>query len=68
MNGYAVVLTVKLGGVSGDGKRYLDFIYMTIFSFFITLSISFIVNFVFFSKALLYLSTKSSFYYSKFDN
>ena len=59
INGYALVLTNKLVSISSDGQRHFDLIYVT-FNFIITSLFSFIVKFVFFSKASLYLSGKLS--------
>ena len=55
VNGYALVLTIKLVSISSDGQHHLVLI-KVIFYFFITLSVSFIVNSVFFNNASLYLS------------
>ena len=57
VNGYALVLTNKLVSISSDGQRHFDLIYV-IFYFFITISISFNVNSVFFNNDSLYLSGK----------
>ena len=57
--GYALVLTNKLISINGDGQRHFDLIEVMC-NFFITLLFCFIVNFVFFSKASLYLSFKRS--------
>ena len=52
INGYALVLTNKLFSISSDGRKQFDLIYV-MFNFFITPSLSFIANFVFFNKASL---------------
>ena len=50
VNGYALVLTNKLVSASSDGQRQFHLIYV-LFNFSMTLSFSFNVNSVFFSKA-----------------
>ena len=52
VNRYALVLTNKLVSVNSDGQKHFDLI-EAIFNFFITMSFSFLVNFVIFSKVSL---------------
>ena len=52
VNGYALVLTNKLVSVSSNGQKPFD-LTSVIFNFFITLSFSFIDNFVVVNKASL---------------
>ena len=52
VNGYALVLTIKLVSVSSDGQSHFDLIYV-ILNFFKTLSLSLNVKFVFSNKASL---------------